>query len=462
MNPADLIVVLASTFFAFLLLFNFQRQKLSYFYNVRSLFYAWCICFILIAYSRIFSFSFNSAEVALYRTKVSLIISSLMAMVFGSLAAILSHYTETETVRKFLSQIFKKPYPPLLVYYALWIGNIILCIITTPFSITQFRNLITGDVEYAAVHETWYKGVLILLGITVILYPCLTFFKLSKQHKDAKVRKSFKFFVITLILYTVSSPLFTIVRTYGYSEYDLTYLFQTFLLAMMWYGFKEPTILTGFFEKQPYEISPKRLDVSTSKASTAFSESLGLRHQQLVGRKILLEFDATTNYEEAVKEFLQECQTHDRLPIIFTRKGSVIYSATVNEKNVHFVLLTSNVSIPTQGASKSETLLPAEDISLMLNALNKMLKDKTRNMCLVYDNLSDLIFSVGFEKTYAFTKYVIEMLAGSETIALFLINPQAHDSKIVSSIRGLFTDQITYEKEQIEITKLSELNLKIA
>ena len=38
-----------------------------------------------------------------------------------------------------------------------------------------------------------------------------------------------------------------------------------------------------------------------------FSKQLGVEHSKLVGKKILLEFDPTTDYERVVRDFVSEC-----------------------------------------------------------------------------------------------------------------------------------------------------------
>ena len=242
MNPASLILILGSSFFAFLLLFNFQRQKLSYYYNIRGLFYAWCIFFILVAYSRIIFAQLDPVEGVIYRTKITIVISGLMTMIFGSLAAVLGHYTDTKSLREFFSKLWREPYLPVIVYYVICLVWITFGVFTTPFSVIQLKSPLTGDLEYAAIYEPWYRNLIILVGIAVFVYPCFTLFKLSKQPKDEKVKRSLKIFFICLVLYTLTAPFLTFIRRYGYSEYELIYLSYMVLLAVMWYGFKEATV----------------------------------------------------------------------------------------------------------------------------------------------------------------------------------------------------------------------------
>lgn len=76
--------------------------------------------------------------------------------------------------------------------------------------------------------------------------------------------------------------------------------------------------------------------------------------------------------------------------------------------------------------------------------------------------MSDLILSLDFPKTYAFTRYALENLESRKATAIFLLNPKAHSEEIVSSIRSLFKDQLFYNGKEIEIIKLSSLGFETA
>jgi len=156
----SLSLVLGAIFFAYLMLFNLQRQKLSYFYNIRSLFYLWFLIFIFLGYMRIITGFINTPEAAIYRTKISLVASGLMALIFGALTAILSHYTETTSVQDFLRESFKRPHLPLVIYSAMCFTVISVAIFTTPFRIIQLRSPLTGAMEYAASYRAWFEYLL--------------------------------------------------------------------------------------------------------------------------------------------------------------------------------------------------------------------------------------------------------------------------------------------------------------
>jgi len=187
-----------------------------------------------------------------------------------------------------------------------------------------------------------------------------------------------------------------------------------------------------------------------------FSKTFDLNHQQMVGRRILLEFDPASNYEKAIQDFATEALAHLEPIVIFTRRGSAIHSSLGEQTAVKFFCLTQQVSSPKE-FSENEMLLPSNDTSLMLDVFDKTLKAHPQGVVnVVFDSLSDLVLSVGFEKTYRFMRYAVEMLASPRNTVLFLLNQNAHDPKVTSSLRGLFSDQASFGKEGMQTIKSSK------
>jgi hypothetical protein len=192
------------------------------------------------------------------------------------------------------------------------------------------------------------------------------------------------------------------------------------------------------------------------KRTDAFSKILGLDHWQMVGRKILFEFDPASNYEKVVHEFITEAVANIEPIVVFTRRSSAIHSSLGEQKAVSFFCLTQRVSVPRE-LSEREMLLPSSDTCLMLNVFDKILKAYPEDVInIVFDNLSDLVLSIGFEKTYHFMRRAAEMLASPRVTAIFLVNPFAHGPEVASSLRGLFGNQISFGKDGIQAVKLSE------
>jgi len=189
----------------------------------------------------------------------------------------------------------------------------------------------------------------------------------------------------------------------------------------------------------------------------SFSKTLGLDHKQLVGRKVLFEFDPISSYEEVVRDFATEAVANVESTVVFTHRGSPIHSALSKESSLRFFLFTQQVSAPTMGTSETEMLLPADNSSLMLDTLEKLLNANAQgHVCLIFDSLSELIRSIGLMKTYKFVQYVLEMLYSERVTALFLLTSSAHDSKETYTLRGMFEDQLAYGEEGIRVVKLSQ------
>lgn len=103
-------------------------------------------------------------------------------------------------------------------------------------------------------------------------------------------------------------------------------------------------------------------------------------------------------------------------------------------------------------------LLPAKDASMMLDVFDKTLKAHPEaNINLVFDSLSDLMVSIGFEKTYRFMRYAIEMMTSPRITVMFLLNQTAHDPKIAHGFRSLFSNQTSFGKNGMQPVKLSKL-----
>jgi len=182
------------------------------------------------------------------------------------------------------------------------------------------------------------------------------------------------------------------------------------------------------------------------KKTDTFSGQFGMTHQEMVGKKMLLEVDPTSGYNMALSSFVSEAKNSDELLFILTNNNSVLHSVFSEAANANFLLLTSKPHYPQQ-INDRETLLPESDLSLILNTcsgIQKAEREKTIN--LLFDNISDLILRCGFDKTYKFTRMLLEAISSPRTTAVFVFIPTAHDQGILSSIRSLFQNQLAYTK----------------
>jgi len=194
----------------------------------------------------------------------------------------------------------------------------------------------------------------------------------------------------------------------------------------------------------------KKAKAHIERKTDAFSGQFGMTHQQIIGKKMLLEIDPASDYHKSLLSFVSEAKNNNEPLFIFTNKDSTLYSlertALSEVENVNFRLLTSKTSSPRQ-INVKETLLPASDLSILLDAFIRIQKVETeKTINVLFDNLSDVILICGFEKTYKFMRLLLETISSPKVTALFVFNPTAHDQTISSSIRGLFRNQLVHAK----------------
>lgn len=183
------------------------------------------------------------------------------------------------------------------------------------------------------------------------------------------------------------------------------------------------------FKKLPLE--EEELKKPQTKTFKEFPEVIGLDHKELHDRKILFEFDPSTLYEEIIVNFVKKSKTDKEKIIIFSPKSSTLYKKLKNMKDIEFVQLSEMILSPIFDAHSE------------------------KHLTIIYDNLSELIISIGFDSSYRFIRKTLELLAEYDSTALFLFNPNAHASNETNSIRNLFSDRIESEKKGLRIIKLT-------
>jgi DNA-binding response OmpR family regulator len=162
-----------------------------------------------------------------------------------------------------------------------------------------------------------------------------------------------------------------------------------------------------------------------------FSRQLGFEHDKLRGKKILLEFDPSTRYERFTRDFALESVSNNEAVIILTKKGSAVQRALEGETGVEIIDLKTD---------------------LMLSPILETHREGS-SLSLVYDSLTDLALSQKPQAAYMFAHSAIDRLVSPTITALFLLNSEAHDSKEVYSLRGIFSDHVTYGKQGAIVTR---------
>jgi hypothetical protein len=178
--------------------------------------------------------------------------------------------------------------------------------------------------------------------------------------------------------------------------------------------------------------APRRKQRLEPSRKAKFSGQLGIDHNDLIGKKILFEFDPSMPYQTAVRDFALECISNKGKVLILTPAGSVVEQAVHDDESVEIISLTHD---------------------LMLSSILDDHQERPLNI--VYDSLTDLALSADPRTAYKFALNALRQLSDPEVTALFLLNPSAHEPKDVSSLRGLFSNQIVYGKEGISSIKFA-------
>ena len=162
-----------------------------------------------------------------------------------------------------------------------------------------------------------------------------------------------------------------------------------------------------------------------------FSRFLELSHKSIENHNFLFEFDPDTQYERSTRDFIVEAQSNAKAIITITPKSSEIHKLLKDEEGIEFFQTTEMI------------------ISPILEGRNK------KNIVLIYDNISELIVSIGFKQAHNFTRKTLELLTEYNSTSLFLFNPAAHSINESNSIRNLFSDRIDFDKDGLRVIKLT-------
>jgi 2-hydroxy-3-keto-5-methylthiopentenyl-1-phosphate phosphatase len=130
------------------------------------------------------------------------------------------------------------------------------------------------------------------------------------------------------------------------------------------------------------------------------SRQFGINHEKLVGKKILLEVDPSSDYNVALSGFVSEAKNNGEPLYIVTNRNSALHSVFSSGEDASFLLLASKIHY-SQQINENETIVPASDVSILLDACVKIQEShQGKTLNLLFDNVSDIVFRCGIDKTY--------------------------------------------------------------
>ena len=209
------------------------------------------------------------------------------------------------------------------------------------------------------------------------------------------------------------------------------------------------------------QLESKIRTLDLSESVDTFSNQVRLSHDEITGRKILLEFDPQSDHDRIFKSLLAESASHFERTVVFTRRGRPVYSLALRQPAAKLFVLTSRVSYP-KVENENLVLLPSYDTSLILDALNKTIEAYAgSSFTIVFDSITHFIFTLGPERTYSLVRQALELMVSNKITAIFAMNSKAHDPKTMSTFESMFDIEILDKlgKEVPEIRKkLTALN----
>jgi hypothetical protein len=169
-----------------------------------------------------------------------------------------------------------------------------------------------------------------------------------------------------------------------------------------------------------------------------FSRTMGLSHQEITGKKILLEYDPLSDYERVLNSLIVETRSNFERAVVFTRRESPLHSIIDNQSGLKTFVLTSRVSYP-KVEKESRVLLPAYDSSLLLDAFNKTIEAYAgASFTIIFDSITHYVYTLGPERAHSLVRQALELMISDKVTAVFLINIKAHNQRTAMTFENLF------------------------
>jgi hypothetical protein len=225
------------------------------------------------------------------------------------------------------------------------------------------------------------------------------------------------------------------------------------LLATIMFGlsarlFRRTSLLSSFFEPT--------IIFDVAGPSFPFTKRAGIQGPIPAGN-YLLEVDSSTHYEKYVKDLAVELVSNGYLLFVFTPRASRVYCTLSKMKDARFYVMTSTTSYPCATDQANEMLVPEDDPTILLDTLRNTIGSvSSSGIGIIFDNVSDMILSDGFENSYKFMRRANEILADHKIVATFLSTRGAHEERVSNLIQNLFQNHLAFDSLGVQVKRLFE------
>jgi hypothetical protein len=335
------------------------------------------------------------------------------------------------------------------VYAFLIIFSDLYLFLFTPYTINHDAYNLWGVALPSTSFHFNYLGILLAILVYFLAYPTVLLLLAAKKVSNRAIKRSLFILGICWAGIAFDFVIFDgFVWISGTDANDLMFLVFSSVFSVTAIIFRKASTLAGFFDAKVHD------KIQDQAASYPFSRRMGVDSTYLEGKSFLVEIEPSNPYEGMVRDFVMECLSQNRLVFVFTSKGSPVYKALAKNADVKFYILSTDVSYPKPTDLANEILVPQNDYAVLLDLLSKTVSSTSgTEIAFVFDNVSDMILSAGFENCYKFVKQANEIMTEQRIVAIFLMTLGAHDEKIVRIIKSLYANHLVDETSGLKITR---------
>ena len=355
----------------------------------------------------------------------------------------------------------------LFSYMGYLLFAIIYLIFDAPYTVSNLSTL--GGVQVTTLEYNYDTVIILIIVIAIfVTYPSAQIFVAARQTRNRFVGRTLQGYGLSWIVIGAEIFLFNgYLINKGIDLGEIGYLVSAAAFSLSAVIFRKVSILEEFFLATRNKSRTPNSSNPFSSRIVAMPSVAERQHTALVaedlkiadiidGKAILLEMDASTTYEDLIRDFALESSSSGYSVLAFTANGSRIHKTLSVLPDIRMYVGSSNVPYPTPGDQPNLIFVPAYDEAIMLEIFETVGRNLTSGAkaVIVFDNLSELVLLRGINNSYKFLKMAIEILVESTTLSsLFLLISGAQETRTLNVMQGLFSRHLVFNRSGLRITR---------
>lgn len=186
-----------------------------------------------------------------------------------------------------------------------------------------------------------------------------------------------------------------------------------------------------------------------------FAELLAFHDGLLSKGGALLEVDPSQSYESVLRELVQD-ETKSSPVSVFTWRGSPVYRALPRNESVIVYLMSTQGSKKSPRAQAGEFVVPSHDEAALLKSIERpesMGDAADERGLLIFDSVSELLVSLGNERSQSFLRRATHLLDAKDRRSLFIVKRGYHDERSMRMVEGLFSNRLIYDGSGLRLDR---------